>query len=720
MLTQPSDESGSIRNAPSTISVALLSQALHSISTAVYIKDYDHRWLFANAACCRLIGKSSEQIVNQAESSILPPSIAIQLRQHDEAYFKELHPPLEVIFSLTDPSNISRRITRRAELSEDKNYVVCFLEEISQAPIQFKHDTGLSQWDVDQLQALLARVPATIYRLCHYPDGNIQFTFVSREALETLGIVPDQLQSDSNVFLQHLHPLDRPSFNKTLTESVRTLATWSWEGRYYKSDGKICWLQTAALPQALNDGTVVWHGLLMDITIRKQIEAASIEQAVMEQALADNEARFRTIIETIPGVLFQLRVKDKKWTIDYVSDRVESIMGLSSNLIMRDIQAFLEHIHPLDRDRLVATLETAIADMSPWQFEGRILTTEGNIRWWSGDAVPLVQPQQGIVLCGVILDITQRKEAELALKQSEAQHKAILKALPDLMFRIHRNGTYLAYFRSSRDQGLLPKEETPVGHNITEYASDKMPQQHIEQKLKAVHRALETGKMQVYEQVIRSEEIEQHKELRIVPSGEDEALVIVRDISTRKRIEAALRLANERLEKLSLTDALTTAANRRSLDRYLLKEWRQAMRDQRSLSLILLDLDDFKRFNDTYGHQCGDDCLVSVARTIQKIVHRPSDLVARYGGEEFAVVLVNTNLKGACKVAERIWQAIQALKIPHKSSRISPYVTASLGVSAIIPPQNRQPNLLIRQADEALYAAKQSGRNNYKIYQELG
>jgi diguanylate cyclase (GGDEF)-like protein len=178
-----------------------------------------------------------------------------------------------------------------------------------------------------------------------------------------------------------------------------------------------------------------------------------------------------------------------------------------------------------------------------------------------------------------------------------------------------------------------------------------------------------------------------------------------------KRTETALVKANQELERLATQDGLTGVANRRLFDEYLGIEWLQMYREQLPLSLILCDVDFFKLYNDTYGHLVGDFCLQQVAATINNCIKRPTDLVARYGGEEFAVILPNTDAKGALKVAESIRQKVQALKITHTTSSVSEFVTLSLGVTTVIPNPEINPDILIAITDKALYAAKQQGRN---------
>lgn len=204
--------------------------------------------------------------------------------------------------------------------------------------------------------------------------------------------------------------------------------------------------------------------------------------------------------------------------------------------------------------------------------------------------------------------------------------------------------------------------------------------------------------------------------------GQDCMIVVIKDISDRKQAEVALRLtkaklqqANRKLEKLVNIDSLTQIANRRCFNDYLQKEWQRLLREESFLSLIMFDVDYFKRFNDRYGHQEGDECLVKIAQTAQKVVYRSSDLVARYGGEEFVVILPNTNQEGAILVAERIRCAIRDLSIPHSESAVSDRVTISLGISSLIPSAQMSPKMLVEQADKALYLAKNQGRDRFAI-----
>ncbi|MBF0230451.1 MAG: diguanylate cyclase [Desulfamplus sp.] len=182
-------------------------------------------------------------------------------------------------------------------------------------------------------------------------------------------------------------------------------------------------------------------------------------------------------------------------------------------------------------------------------------------------------------------------------------------------------------------------------------------------------------------------------------------------VQARVRNHIALKNYNDHLKNLSMIDGLTGISNRRYFDEYLNQEWHRAIRNPKPLSVIMMDIDFFKRYNDTYGHLAGDDCLKKVAKSLKCSVSRPADMVARYGGEEFICVLPETDLEGARSVAITIQQGISELRIPHENSSVSNHITLSIGIVTTIPSPAKSTDALIKDADELLYQAKKAGRN---------
>ncbi len=188
------------------------------------------------------------------------------------------------------------------------------------------------------------------------------------------------------------------------------------------------------------------------------------------------------------------------------------------------------------------------------------------------------------------------------------------------------------------------------------------------------------------------------------------AVPIAIALTERSRLEQRLLAAQEQLRQLAATDQLTGISNRRMFDEFLDREWKRAVRDRTPLCAIMIDVDNFKSYNDRYGHLAGDECLKAVAAGLAEVVRRPGDLVARYGGEEFVILLPHTKLEGASFVAEQIRRRVEALQIVH-SGTAHGRVTVSLGVETRTPAQGGSTDELIAAADSLLYAAKRQGRN---------
>jgi diguanylate cyclase (GGDEF)-like protein len=197
-------------------------------------------------------------------------------------------------------------------------------------------------------------------------------------------------------------------------------------------------------------------------------------------------------------------------------------------------------------------------------------------------------------------------------------------------------------------------------------------------------------------------------------------LIQIFDVTTAVQREKILREQAQKMHDFSHIDGLTGIANRRRYDEFLENEFRRARRNGKLLSLVMIDIDYFKLYNDTYGHQAGDVCLTKIAQTLNESLHRPGDLVARYGGEEFTVILPCTDRQGAWMIAEAMRAKVEALQLPHRASSIAGHVTISLGVASQVPKNVGDPDELQAAADKALYQAKNAGRNRVVVHEETG
>ena len=203
------------------------------------------------------------------------------------------------------------------------------------------------------------------------------------------------------------------------------------------------------------------------------------------------------------------------------------------------------------------------------------------------------------------------------------------------------------------------------------------------------------------------------------------ALKLKREIDSRKvreqqllHLMARLEEVNAELQRLLVHDVLTGVANRHAGNNFLSREWLRAAREQKEFSVIMIDIDFFKLYNDSHGHLAGDECLKKVATALQKGLQRPADLLVRYGGEEFMALLPDTGREGAFIVGRTIKDAVAAAQLHHGYSKVSPYVTVSMGIASMIPSLDMPVERLIAAADRALYRAKQEGRNRICVTED--
>lgn len=349
---------------------------------------------------------------------------------------------------------------------------------------------------------------------------------------------------------------------------------------------------------------------------------------------------------------------------------------------------------------------------------------DGSVAYFEEQAVGLYNDADELLGCFIAQrDITERKQTEATLQAQQQFLQQVIDAIPSALFVKDKDGYFVLVNKvCAVIYGTTP--EQLIGRRDQDFNSDR---QQIDEFLTNNDQTMLTGETQVFlDEPIYHPEHGLRWYQTIISSfvginGEVQGIIgNCIDVSDRKASELALKQLNLELERLATLDSLTQLANRRRFDDYLGQEWQRLAREERPLSLILLDIDCFKAYNDHYGHPQGDDCLIQVAQTIAQAVQRSADLVARYGGEEFAIILPNTDKEGAIAITETIRAAIHAVAIPHPVSQVSDVITVSLGIATVVPWPDQAFSTLVSQADQALYEAKQQGRNRYVLAQPMG
>ena len=419
-----------------------------------------------------------------------------------------------------------------------------------------------------------------------------------------------------------------------------------------------------------------------------------------------------------PDFLF---VKDRHSRLVAVNEGVAVINGYTSAASMHGLT---DHdISPPERAARLFAEEQQIMEsgLPTLNVEEQVTDATGRRRWYLTSKVAVQSVDEEVLgLSGVTRDITERKELEQALVDSRNELNQVLTEMSDGLARFDEAGRltfcneqYRAMFPltgSLRVSGALLSDILLAAVGLGEQLD--VPPDKVDSWVASVMTSLTKG---------GEEEVRlfdgRWLHVRTAPLASGGATVVVSDITTIKRAEMSLLAMTEQLKILADTDGLTGIANRRSFDAQLQTEVARARRSSQHLSLIMVDIDRFKSFNDLYGHPAGDDCIKRIAAVLKAGAKRPGDVVARYGGEELALILPNANEKGGFELAESLRKTVQALGIPNKGSEKG-MVTISLGVATLGPHEEISQTTLLDRADEALYIAKDAGRNRVMGWSE--
>jgi diguanylate cyclase (GGDEF)-like protein/PAS domain S-box-containing protein len=429
-----------------------------------------------------------------------------------------------------------------------------------------------------------------------------------------------------------------------------------------------------------------------------------------ERRLAESEERYRGIVEDQSELV---SLSSPEGRLRYVNHAYARHYGLQPGELLG--RSIFDFVPPEARADVAAHLRRVCEVDRSLTDENRVLLPSGQTRWmsWTNRAL---RDEEGRVtgIHSVGRDIDQRVMAEQRLKESEARYRILAEHSTDMVLELDVNLKRLYVSPACREMfGYEPEEMIGGTSGLLAHPEDA-------DRAAVVMQSLLSGRADRGTAVVRRRHRDgrwiwvetRYRSLKDPQSGETTGIIAsARDISARKAVEDRLEEAYRRLEAVAREDSLTGLANRRTFDEALASEYARARRDNRTLSLIMIDVDGFKLFNDRYGHPAGDECLRRIGKALASAVLRPGDLAARYGGEEFALLLPDTEECGAAVVGERIRRAVMRLAIDHEASPRG-VITVSAGVAAI----GRRalddcPETLVQSADRALYRAKDAGRN---------
>lgn len=454
---------------------------------------------------------------------------------------------------------------------------------------------------------------------------------------------------------------------------------------------------------------------------------AAIISDITERVKSDQDRRImETAMKQSPAIIM---ITDLEGSIIYVNPAFENITGYNSAEAVGKNAGFIKSGH--HTAVFFKEFWDTIKSGQTWKGEIENRRKDGTLMWQESSVTGIAGPDGSLgYFIAIMVDITNRRQAEHQLRLNEERLKLALFAsrqgLYDLDLitgQVYTSPEYnnmLGYTYEELKETLegwldkiSPDDRPRVEECFREYLSGDVPSFMMEYRV--VRK--DGSKLWIESQASIVQWNSDGQPVRLVGTQGD--------ITRRKEIESELEKArkeleeaNRELERLVRIDPLTGISNRRHFTEALATEWRRAKRNKTPLSLIMIDIDYFKMYNDHYGHIMGDECLKKVAESLYRSLRRPPDLACRYGGEEFLALLPETGLSGAIRVAEIITQELKKLAITHSQSAVDPYVTLSMGIACHIPESDDQnPGVLVNEADQALYVSKKNGRNRYSLYQ---
>ncbi|AWB35322.1 PAS domain-containing protein [Orrella marina] len=663
-----------------------------------------------------------------------------------------------------------------------------------------------------QLSKLVAEIPGAVIQFRRDPQGQFSFPFASPAIRQIYGVSPDQVVMTADEVFKAIHPLDVARVRDSIEESARTLYEWHTEYRVVRPDGQVRWISGHSRPERLEDGSVIWHGYLQDVTTDREVaEALKANEAHLRFTLQavhdglwsyDHDADVATWDERIRELLghvgarwqqpalddlltiihpqdverlsreavelfsrhshdviwmdFRLQTLDQRWlwvqargrvvewnddgsprkTVGILSDISERVAGeqLRQALLNRSPAAIalinhrrevietneqfkalflpqevsitgldLRSLHiDDDHERMMAQAYVQLGESKALRMDFPLRDVEGTIRWFDMHGVLQDTSDPHSPIIWTMTDITARHAADQALSTERQRLRMLLQRFPGgVLIEDADERIVFANERWCDLMGLSISPQSMVGlshEGLEDLIGSDRAQWHHE-SLRVARRG-ENNTIEVNDgngSFMELEHLEIAKDEQHTNLG---TVWFVWDITERKQHE-------NRLNQLAMTDPLTGLANRRSFMQALTRHVQTLGKDGHASRgvILMLDIDHFKKVNDTYGHADGDQVLKHLASTFKAQI-RAHDLAGRLGGEEFAILLTAVDEADGRLVAERIRQAVQVSQVVTSNAVIR--ITISIGLAVVTA---ESPDELLKRADKALYKAKQLGRN---------